>query len=175
MRLLPLLALIVGAVTLAPLAAQTTRPLVLADLQNFVYDLGESASVEDGKVPLAGGRWKDAADGGSAFTLLPLHAIGDLDGDRKADAAAILVEGSAGTGSFYYLFALMNRDGKPVQAGPPEWLGDRSVIERLSIDRKGILMVRYVTHKDSDPACCPTLRIDDQFRVENGKLVGITK
>ena len=62
-----------------------------------------------------------------------------------------------------------------VNGGPPEWLGDRSVVERLSIDRKGILSVRYLTHRDADRDCCPTLRIDDRYRVENEQLVGITK
>ena len=155
--------------------AQTKPDLTAADLERFVYDLGENASVEGGKVPLAGGRWKDPAEGGSTFTLLPQRAIGDLDGDGRADAAGIVVETTSGTGSFAYLFALLSRDGGPVQAGPPEWLGDRSVIERLSIDRKGILSVRYVTHRDSDRECCPTLRIDDRYRIEGDTLVGITK
>jgi hypothetical protein len=73
------------------------------------------------------------------------------------------------------MFAILNRDGRPVQLGEPEWLGDRTVIQRLSIDRKGIIAVRYVTHKDGDRACCPTMRIEDRYRVENGKLVGIIK
>jgi hypothetical protein len=107
--------------------------------------------------------------------LLPQRASGDLDGDGVADVAGVIVESSTGTGSFSYLFVLLSRDGRAVQAGPPEWLGDRSVIERVSIARNGILSVRYVTHKDSDPACCPTLRIDDRYRVDKGRLVGITK
>lgn len=157
------------------LEAQAKPGLTAASLERFVYDLGESASVEGGKVPLENGRWKDPAEGGSTFTLLPLRAVGDLDGDGLADAAGIIVETSSATGSFSYLFALLSRDGGAVQAGPPEWLGDRSVIERLSIDRKGMLSVRYLTHRDSDRECCPTLRIDDRYRVEHEKLVGITK
>jgi hypothetical protein len=155
--------------------ATARKPLSLRDLENFTYDLGENASVEDGRIPLVGGRWRDPADGGSTFTLLPIHAIGDLDHDGNADAVGILLEGTTGTGSFYYLFALGNRGGKAEQLGPPEWLGDRSVIQRLTIDRKGIISVRYITHKDGDPLCCPTLRIEDRFRIQGGKLVGITK
>ncbi len=157
------------------LDGQVKRGLTPADLENFTYDFGDNASVEGGKVPLAGGRWKNPAEGGNSFSLLPHRASGDLDGDGVADVAGIILEASTGTGSFSYLFALLSRDGRPLQAGPPEWLGDRSVIERVSIDRNGILSVRYVTHKDSDPACCPTLRIDDRYRVDNGRLVGITK
>ena len=156
-------------------SAQTRPGLGADDLANFTYDLGEGASVADGKVPLRSGMWKDAADGGSTFSLEPHTAVGDLDGDGVADAGGIVVERSDGSGTFFYLFALLSRDGKPVQAGPPEWLGDRSVIERVTIDRKGILTVRYLTHKDSDRECCPTMRIEDRYRVEQGVLRGITK
>jgi hypothetical protein len=166
-RPMPILATLAGVLILA---AALTR----GQLDSFTYRLGDSSSVDDGKVPLVGGTWTDK-EGGSTFTLHPTHAIGDLDGDGQADAVAILVESSGGTGSFYYMFALLNRDGQPAQAGEPEWLGDRTVIERLAIDRKGVITLRYITHRDNDPSCCPTMKIEDRFRVQDGKLVGITK
>jgi hypothetical protein len=104
-----------------------------------------------------------------------VHAVGDLDGDGLADGVAILMESTGGTGTFFYMFAVLGRSGAPVQAGPPEWLGDRTHIERLSIDRRGVITLRFVTHKDGDAACCPTLRIEDRFRVKDGQLVGITQ
>jgi hypothetical protein len=149
-------------------------PLTRAQFESFTFDLGATSSVEGGKVPLQKGTWTDP-DGGSTFTLHPTFAVGDLDADGNVDAVAIVVESSGGTGSFYYLFALMNRDGQPVQMGEPEWLGDRTVIERLTVDRRGIITVRYVTHRDNDPACCPTLRIEDRYRVVDGQLIGIIK
>src|SRR5262245_35392868 len=165
---------LVLALFVSGLDAQAKPGLTVADLERFVYDFGASASVQGGKVPLADGRWRDPAEGGSTFTLLPLRAVGDLDGDGRADAAGVIVE-TSGAASFSYLFALLSRDGGPVQAGPPEWLGDRSIIESLSIDRKRILSVRYVTHRDSDRECCPTLRITDRYRVEHAMLVGMTR
>jgi hypothetical protein len=154
--------------------ALTVASLTRGQLESFTFDLGGSSSVTGGKVPLEKGKWTDP-EGGSSFTLHPAHAFGDLDGDGNADAVAIVVEATGGTGSFVYLFAILNRDGRPQQAGEPEWLGDRSVIQRVSISRTGVISVRYVTHADGDPACCPTQRIEDHFRVEGGKLVGITR
>jgi hypothetical protein len=153
-------------------AQRSSASLSVRDLQNFTYRLGDTSSVDGGGVPLVDGRWTDAA-GGSTFTLHPFHAIGDLDGDGQRDAVAILVEASAGTGNFYYMFAIMNRDGRPEQSAEPEWLGDRIVLQRLSIDRKGTVAVRYATHGPDDPSCCPTMRIEDRYRVEQGKLVGL--
>lgn len=148
-------------------------PIPYAILQNFTFDVGPTASVDGGKVPLQDGKWSDP-EGGSTFTLHHAHAFGDLDGDRAADAVVILIEASGGSGSFSYLFAIKNRGGVPEQLGEPEWLGDRTVIERVTIDRRGVIAVRYVTHKDGDPACCPTMRIEDRYRVDNGRLVGLT-
>jgi hypothetical protein len=156
-------------------AAQPRRPLAFADLQSFTFDLGEHSSVEGGRVPLSGGRWKDPSEGGSTFTLLKVHGAGDLDRDGAGDVAGVVVESTPGAGEFSYLFAVLNQEGGPVQAGTPEWLGDRSRVERLSIDRKGILTVRFVTHKDGDPPCCPTMRIEDRFRIVDGRLVGIIR
>ncbi len=112
---------------------------------------------------------------GARSLCTPYHAIGDLDGDGANDAAAILVESTGGTGTFSFLFAVVARQGQPVQVGEPEWLGDRSVVQRVTIDRKGVITIRYVTHAAGDPACCPTMKIEDRYRVEGGKLVGLLK
>ena len=74
------------------LDGQVKRGLTPADLENFTYDFGDNASVEGGKVPLAGGRWKNPAEGGNSFSLLPHRASGDLDGDGVADVAGIILE-----------------------------------------------------------------------------------
>jgi hypothetical protein len=167
-------AVLLDAVAGAVMLVMALAPLTRAQLETFTYRLDGATSVDGGVVTLTDGRWKDP-EGGSTFILHPTHAIGDLDADGHADAVAILVENAGGTGSFYYMFAILNRGGVPVQGGEPEWLGDRTVIQRLTIDRKGIISIRYVTHADGDAACCPTMKIEDRFRVVDGKLIGMTK
>ena len=149
-------------------------PVTLSLLQNFTFDFGDNANVDGGKVTLVNGKWMDK-ESGESYTLLPVHAIGDVNGDGVADAVVIVVGSTGGTGSFYYMFAIAAGDAAPVQLGEPEWLGDRTVVQRVTIDRKGVISVRYVTHAPGDVACCPTMRIEDKFRIEKGKLVGITK
>ena len=150
-------------------AAVQTQPPTFDDLAARTYTFGP----EDKRtITLANGAGKETEAGGSLFELMKVHAIGDLDGDKAADAAVLLVESTGGSGRFYYLFVLMNRGGTLVQIEQPEWLGDRSVIERVRIE-KGIVAVRFLTHRDQDPACCPTRRVENRYRLVNGKLVGL--
>jgi hypothetical protein len=143
-------------------------PPTFVTLANLAYDLGPD---DERDIQLKDGRWTDPEAGGSTFTLMNEHAFGDLDGDRVPDAAAMLVEETTGTGRFYALFVFMNRGGKLEQLESPELLGDRSVIQRVTIDRRGTLAVRFMTHVDNDPPCCPTLRAENKYRVVNGKLI----
>jgi hypothetical protein len=156
------------AIALATSQATPAGPATFATLANLPYDLGPD---DERHIRLKDGRWTDPEAGGSTFTLLKEHAFGDLDGDRVPDAAAMLVEETPGAGRFYTLFVFMNRGGKLEQLEPPEWLGDRSVIQRVAIDRRGTLAVRFMTHVGNDPPCCPTLQAENKYRVVKGKLV----
>ena len=160
--------LLVVAALLVTAATQAQPPPTFKDLANHTYTFGP----EDKRtITLADGRGKEPEEGGSLFELMKVHAIGDIDGDKLADAAVMLVESSGGTGRFYYLFVLMNRGGTLVQIEQPEWLGDRSVMQRVTIG-KGTVAVRFVTHRDQDPACCPTRNVENRYRVVNGRLIG---
>ena len=146
---------------------QTPLVPTFAHLANYTYNFGP----EDKRtVTLKDGKGTDADE--SAFELMTLHAIGDLDGDKQPDAAAMLEESSGGSGHFFYLFVLLNKGGRLVQIEHPEWLGDRSVIQRVTINR-GVLAVRFITHKDEDAACCPTRQVENRYRVVAGKLEGL--
>jgi hypothetical protein len=145
---------------------QTAFVPTFADLANFTYNFGPQ---DKRTIVLKDGQ--GSADY-STFELMKLYAIGDLDGDKQPDAAAMIAEDGGGSGHFYYLFVLLNKGGTLVQIEHPEWLGDRSVIQRVTINR-GVLAVRFVTHRDSDPACCPTRQVENKYRVVAGKLVGL--
>jgi hypothetical protein len=164
MRFAGAVGLLIASVSVAHAQAQ---PPTFEQLANGSYDFGP----EDKRtLTLKGGVWHDAAED-SHFEIIKAHAIGDLDGDKARDAAVILMESSSGTGRFYYLFVFVSTGGTLVQLEPPQWLGDRSIIERVTIDRRGALGVRFVTHSPDDPSCCPTMRVENRYRVVKGRLV----
>ena len=103
--------------------------------------------------------------------LRDLAAVGDLDGDRSAEAAVVVLHNSGGSGTFVYLLAMHDRDGAPVQAGSV-LLGDRVRVERLAISG-GHILVDMTAHGPSDPMCCPTaqFRLAFALRDRMGEMV----
>ena len=89
--------------------------------------------------------------------MLPLTAIGDLDGDGLADAAVLLVENSGGSGSFFFLAAVANRAGLPENVVTVP-LGDRVSPSYLAIE-DGAIVVDTAAFAESDPLCCPSLKV----------------
>ena len=147
------------------IATQAANVPSLADLANLTFSLGP----EDKRVvTLVNGTGKD--EEGSTFTLQKLFATGDLNNDKSTDIAAILLEDAGGSGRFYYLFTFLNKSGTLVQLEQPEWLGDRSQIKQVRINRD-VLAVRFVTHKPDDPSCCPTLDVENRYRLVKDRLV----
>jgi hypothetical protein len=95
-------------------------------------------------------------------------AVGDLDGDGRWDAVALLAVNSGGSGIFEYAVAMLDREGTPVQAGYA-FLGDRVKVSSLSV-ANGAVTVDMITQGPKDPMCCPTLRVVKtlDFKVAGG-------
>lgn len=75
-------------------------------------------------------------------------AKGDLDGDGSEDVAFIITQQTGGTGTFYYVTALLNTaDGKVGTEAVP--IGDRIAPQSTSIEG-GILSVNYMDRKDGE-------------------------
>ena len=159
-----LVAVAVGMLAASPPAwakEETPWPQTLERLRNGHYPL--PLFIDDAETPirLQEGRasitFSDThAEWTETVTLGGLAALGDLDGDRDAEAAVTVRHDSGGTGAFVYVLAMHYRDGAPVQAGSV-LLGDRVQVERLAI-RFGHIFVTMVAHGPSDPMCCPTAR-----------------
>ena len=155
----------------AELAAATDDPTTLTvdDLQNATYT---SEYAGEAPITLVNGEYRQPvpdSTGEEAYSLADTFAFADFDGDGSEDALAVLISDTAGTGRFFNLMLMLNKDGVPTQADSI-FLGDRSPVK--AINRVGQdIYVDYVTQGPTDAACCGTQATSQKFRVENGKLV----
>jgi hypothetical protein len=133
-------------------------------LANAEY-LSEFAS--SGKARLKDGVYREKAAPGSAIdiviALADPYALGDLDGDGVEDAAVILIVESGGSGTFYYLCAVLNEDGTPLNEATL-YLGDRIKIKDLSI-RGGRIEIDMLVQGRGDPMAKPTREVHQAYEL----------
>jgi len=139
-------------------------------LANAEY-LSEFAS--GGKARLKNGVYREKAAPGSAIdiviTLSDRYTYGDLDGDGSEDAAVILIVQSGGSGTFYYLCAVLNEEGAPVNVATL-FLGDRIQIRDLSI-RSGRIEIDMLVQGPGDPMVKPTAEVYQKYNLARKRLI----
>ena len=163
-----------------PTSAETGTPLPPAEpkpsphppelsaevLQNSGYDSPQYQK----RIKLAGGKFQGGSGADSFIAqLLDPIAFGDLNGDGIQDAAVLLAESGGGTGNFVSVLALLNRDGKPFQAGA-RLVDDRPVIHSLRI-ADGRIRLEALIHGPSDPMAAPSLEVVETYRLGEGALL----
>ncbi len=99
---------------------------------------------------------------------------GDLDGDGNLDRAFIITEETGGSGTFFYLTALLKTDKKEVSAGKI-FLGDRITPQSTSFEN-GIITINFADRKPTDsfvtaPSVGRSLKI--AYNKETGQIVDI--
>jgi len=146
----------VGQKLWIPALDESGEALSLMDLMNFTYE-----GIYEQPVQLDNGAFQGEpfeAGGASRPTVtLANYAFGQLNDDGLEDAAVVLVENSGGSGSFYYLMAVVSQEGGFVNAAT-HLLGDRLRVQSLSVD-EGQITLQTVTHGPDDPMCCPSLEM----------------
>ncbi len=168
-----------GLGLLMGLAACEPRPEAEAPVALSASSLGELSYpldyVESGLVDLHGGRFVSAPDplAGTRITVqLSTWAVsGDLDGDGQPDSAVVLITDTGGTGVFYDLAVVRNREGQPGAVSVLH-LGDRIQLKALKI-QGGLLELELVMAGPQDPACCPSQRALQRFRLQGDRLVKV--
>lgn len=156
-------ALVLLAAACAP-AATPSAP----DPVNATYQLDRST------VTLANGKAEREAAPGSATkivtSLTDRRASGDVDGDGRADAVVILTHQPGGSGTFYYVAALLNTPGG-VTATPAILLGDRITVNALRLDGRAIVVEMLDRSAGQPLAASPTVATTKRFGVDQGALV----
>lgn len=153
---------------------QATDPNVALEksLANAEYPIDFSSS---GKVKLADGLFQEqAAPGSSTKNIVALlfekTAWGDLNHDGKKDAVVILAADGGGSGTFFYLSAVLNKEAvmMPVDA---TLLGDRVEIDTVKIDANGNIIIELLTRAENEPmSSAPSIKTNVEFSLENNKL-----
>jgi hypothetical protein len=126
---------------------------------------------QSGTVQLTYGQFRESIAAGSATeTVVKLGkeiAYGRING---MDAAAvILFTNSGGSGTFFDLALLVRMNTEWINTDAA-FLGDRIAIHSLTFDNEAII-VDMTSHGPEDPMCCPTLRQEQRFTVEDNRLV----
>lgn len=142
----------------------STRP----DPSNATFEF------EDGFVTLFGGSGTRsiAPDSGikEEITLTDMMAYGDLNSDKRNDAAVLIVRTGGGSGVFVYVAGfvsgLVNYKGTNAL-----FVGDRVSPKSVSI-ANGVVTVTYLDRRADEPfAAEPTLEVSKQYSYSSGKLV----
>ncbi len=126
-----------------------------------------------GNVRLADGKYQGEPLPNSATRLQvsmwePI-AEGDLNGDGLDDAAVVLAADPGGSGTFLYLFAVLNAQGR-ARPIAPAFLGDRVVVQSLSIEG-GEIHATVLERGPNEPLSSPpTIPKPYRFRLMDGTL-----
>ena len=158
-RILPALVL------LAACQATDTTPV---DPSNATY------VIERRTVTLRDGGFEEPAAPGSAAKattrLVDKRATGDLNGDGRPDAAVVLASTGGGSGTFYYVAALLGQGGGKGTATNAIVLGDRIGIDAVRIDGRTIV-VDFLVRKPGEPfTTAPSVKVARVFQVKDGAL-----
>ncbi len=131
----------------------------------FVFD--------DGSITLSKGiNEKAITPGGSSMqetTLTDTVGYGDINGDKKDDAAAVLVQNGGGSGVFVYLGAYVSNPLN-YKGSNAVFVGDRIEPKSISISN-GVITLKYLDRKPNEPyAAEPTVLTSKQYVYTKGIL-----
>jgi len=130
--------------------------------------------IERDTVALVNGRAEREAAPGSATkvttTLADQRVSGDVDGDGRLDTVVVLIYQPGGSGTFFYVAALLNAIGG-VTTTPAVVLGDRIKVTGVKLDGRTIL-VDVLDRTAAQPLTeSPSIASIKRFVVDRGALV----
>jgi hypothetical protein len=151
-----------------PFTPDAKNPLTL--LPNLAF------SIDGRDVWLFEGRTQEKDDSGNVLwqTGLTAHqAAGDLNGDGRDDAAAVIVRAGGARGSFYYLVAALagrsSGDKPPVaRATNTYFLGPSIQVQQFEV-ASGKIHVYYLAYAPGDKTDSPPSLVEDVRFVVQGE------
>jgi len=119
------------------------------------------------------------------YVWIDQFVIRDINGDNLSDAVVILGQTGGGSGGFYEITTLMTKKNSIVQTNSVV-LGDRVEINKLEVNGGHFngpplrfeppeIIIDMLTHKESDPSCCPSEKKTKCFTIFKNKLISCEK
>lgn len=141
-----------------------------ADPRNATY------TVDGRRITLHDGRHEaEAAPDSAAKAVTAVFgepAVGDLDGDGDEDAVLFLVQDLGGSGTFYYVAASINENGRFLGT-EAVLLGDRIFPRRIGI-QNGLVVVEYADRRPEEPMTAPpSVTKPKVLTLRDGQLVEV--
>lgn len=159
---------VAGCGAAQPKGEQATRHITYAQVANLTIP-------EPGDAPIRLRNAKAVVNYGGAssdqYSLAGFFAEGDLNGDGINDAAAVLVDDSPGSGTFYSLVPIVATD-RGIRALAPIDLGDRVVLQQVAISR-GRASVEQLDRGPSDTMTDLSQRSVTTYELAGGRLVEV--
>ena len=142
-----------------------------------VDPLNATYTIDRRSVTLSNGIFEEPAAPGSAAKattrLLDKRAVGDVNGDGRSDAAVLLTVNGGGSGTFYYLSALLGTGAGKSASTNALLLGDRIGIDAVKIG-SGRILVDTVDRSAGEPfTTSPSVKVTRTFQVQAGALAEI--
>ncbi|MBM3152225.1 MAG: hypothetical protein FJZ96_08525 [Chloroflexi bacterium] len=158
-----------------PTGEPAIPPLTAARLMNAEYRFSNGGTEDTYR--LVDGQYQQGTDPSSedyvSIHLEDMMAFGDLNGDGVEDAAVIVTKNYYVTSIFFFVAAMLNQDGAPLQADMA-LIGDQPQIRALSIVG-GNIVVDSIVHSADDPACCPSFSTEQTFFLMGSDLLGLRR
>jgi len=145
-----------------------TASIVPPDPSNATF------KIEHDTVTLVNGRAEREAAPGSATkvttTLADPRVSGDVDGDGRPDTVVVLIYQPGGSGTFFYVAALLNVTGG-VTTTPAVLLGDRIKVTGVKLDGRTIVVDALDRTAGQPLSQSPSVASTKRFVVDHGALV----
>ena len=150
--------------------AKTQGTSVAFDPMNATYTIdGAAVILSQGKASTS------SAPGSTEETVTQIFGqpiTGDINGDGKDDAAVMLVQSTGGTGTFYYVAAVLSTD-RGAMGTNAVFLGDRIAPQTMEVG-KNMITVNYADRKTNEPlSAAPSVGISKYLVLESSTLYDI--
>ncbi len=103
-------------------------------------------------------------------------ALGDISHDGVRDYVTILKQESGGSGTFFYITAVLadEKDSSKVQTTNSLLIGDRIIPHTIIIDLNGLITLQYYDRGDGEPMTTePIYLVERNFRIQNQSLIEV--